>query len=593
MLCTNNYSLTSRLMDPIKALGKAGLLGNFLNRFDGGVEVLDDLDDHWTAKNHKDERRFVIEDLQDLAADKSVRITILSGDVHLAAVGQFYSNAKQNLAKHKDFRYIPNIISSAIANTPPPDLMADILNKRNKVHHFDKETDEDMIPLFFHGVDGKPRNNKHLLPHRNWCSIREYTPGLTPPSTPPPEQDYEITPEGSPPPPRGGLLRRFSLGSKNRGPTVRPDVSRDAAAAARSRPPISGGGGLFRSFSRRASADGFSRPNKLIRTLSLGRADSSSSKRPRGSSFSFGFGRKKSRNDNDGGINGDWGDSEEDEAQYDDTTPPPPQNQRQQQRGPPAAATRQQRPAVYAPAPDYGRRGSVNGNANSMHLRGGGANDEYEVGDDSFFTARPPRRAFTQPQPSTSASGANEYDAYYSSAGDDDEQGPAIRRPFHRTPTGLSAKQRKKGGYDVNLEGGLDVCLNVEVNAKDPAGITVPYRLLVPRLWYEYAGEDAGRGAVGREDVDVDVGVGGSGVVGGRADEPPEYEYEDEREYGDEEDEEYEHEQGAPMHDDMAGERPGLLKRLFSGRRQKDGGGRSGSGSGGGGSQYRARRQSP
>lgn len=71
------HSLTSRLLDPIKALGKTGLFGNVFNKFDGGVEVLDDLDDHWTAKNHKDERKIVIEDLQDLAADRSVRITIL------------------------------------------------------------------------------------------------------------------------------------------------------------------------------------------------------------------------------------------------------------------------------------------------------------------------------------------------------------------------------------------------------------------------------------------------------------------------------------------------------------------------------------
>lgn len=70
-------SLTSRLLDPIKALGKTGLFGNVFNKFDGGVEVLDDLDDHWTAKNHKDERKIIIEDLQDLAADRSVRVTIL------------------------------------------------------------------------------------------------------------------------------------------------------------------------------------------------------------------------------------------------------------------------------------------------------------------------------------------------------------------------------------------------------------------------------------------------------------------------------------------------------------------------------------
>jgi hypothetical protein len=64
-------------MDPIKAVGKSGIFGNFLNQFDGGVEVLDDLDDHWTAKNHKQERNWFIRELQFLAAEKSVRVTIL------------------------------------------------------------------------------------------------------------------------------------------------------------------------------------------------------------------------------------------------------------------------------------------------------------------------------------------------------------------------------------------------------------------------------------------------------------------------------------------------------------------------------------
>lgn len=53
------------------------MLGGFLNKFDGGVEILDDLDDHWTAKNHKQERNWFIQELQELAADKSVRVTIL------------------------------------------------------------------------------------------------------------------------------------------------------------------------------------------------------------------------------------------------------------------------------------------------------------------------------------------------------------------------------------------------------------------------------------------------------------------------------------------------------------------------------------
>ena len=64
-------------MDPIKALGRTGMLGGFLNKFDGGVEVLDDLDDHWTSKNHKHERNWFIQELQYLAAIRSVRVTIL------------------------------------------------------------------------------------------------------------------------------------------------------------------------------------------------------------------------------------------------------------------------------------------------------------------------------------------------------------------------------------------------------------------------------------------------------------------------------------------------------------------------------------
>jgi hypothetical protein len=198
-------------MDPIKALGRTGLLGGFVNKFDGGVEILDDLDDHWTAKHHKGERNWFIQELQDLAAEKSVRVTILGGDVHLAAVGEFFSNKKLGIPKDRDHRYMPNVISSAIVNTPPPDVMADVLNRRNKIHHLDHDTDEDMIPIFTHDTDGKPRNNKHLLPRRNWCSIHEYEPSDTPPPSPPPK-DRRYSQDANDPSmyPPGGLKRTLS-----------------------------------------------------------------------------------------------------------------------------------------------------------------------------------------------------------------------------------------------------------------------------------------------------------------------------------------------------------------------------------------------
>lgn len=202
-------------MDPIKAIGRTGALGGFVNKFDGGVEILDDLDDHWTAKHHKDERNWFIQELQELAADLSVRITILSGDVHLGAVGQFYSNKLLGLPKDQDHRYMPNVVSSAIVNTPPSDMVADVLNKRNKIHHLDEDTDEDMMPMFPEDVNNKSRNNKHLLPRRNWCSLREYKPELTPPPTPSPPGTADGSYREKP-----SLGRRLSLGSAGKLPGV-------------------------------------------------------------------------------------------------------------------------------------------------------------------------------------------------------------------------------------------------------------------------------------------------------------------------------------------------------------------------------------
>lgn len=50
------------------------MFGGLVSKTGGKVEIFDD---HWTAKHHKAERTYLIEDLQDLAAEKSVRVTIL------------------------------------------------------------------------------------------------------------------------------------------------------------------------------------------------------------------------------------------------------------------------------------------------------------------------------------------------------------------------------------------------------------------------------------------------------------------------------------------------------------------------------------
>lgn len=410
------------------------------------------------------------------------------------------------LPKHKDFRYIPNIISSAIVNTPPPDLMADVLNKRNKVHQFDEDTVEDMIPIFMHGVDGKPRNNKHLLPHRNWCAIRLYQPGDTPPSSRPPSM-YDKSPLGSPPGSTrgpGSIVRRLT---KRRGSSYRPDGPSPTV----SRPPLSAGLDRMFSRSRRASTSSADQgPGIIKRTLSLTRADSLTGRRglfglrkgPGGSATNVQRPPSPHHDNRDGRVanNRDGYDDYDgyDDAVYDDYHDHPPRRSQ--------GATAQ----ASSGARDSGRMG----------LRGGAGSQEYVAGDDSHFTAsRPPKNDRHYPPPA----GVSRHQRSVSAGGSSTMTagGNVGGKPLSRTPTGLSAKQIKRAGgdaaaFDVDVEGALEVTINVEVSPKDPAGITTPYRLVVPRLVYNY---DLEEGAVWKKTkshggVKKLLGVGG-GSTGG------------------------------------------------------------------------------
>ena len=150
--------------------------GSFFNHFDGSVDLLDDLDDHYTARTHKKERLYIVQQLQALASEFSVRISILGGDVHLAAVGRFYSNPKLNVPISGDHRYMANIISSAIVNKPPPQAVANLLARRNKIHHLDQNTDETLIKFFDKdpGTVIKTASSNHVtMPSRNWAMITE------------------------------------------------------------------------------------------------------------------------------------------------------------------------------------------------------------------------------------------------------------------------------------------------------------------------------------------------------------------------------------------------------------------------------------
>ncbi|KAF2866416.1 hypothetical protein BDV95DRAFT_672022 [Massariosphaeria phaeospora] len=166
----------SPIVAPIKLLNKRfGFAGGLFNKFDGNIDLLDDLDDHYTARQHKKERRELLHMLQKLSQQHSVRVTILGGDVHLGAIGRFYSNPKLALPAERDFRYMPNIISSAITNKPPPQAVANLLARRNKIHHLDHDTDETLLEIF----DRDPGKGDNVKANGNGNGVaRSATNGL-------------------------------------------------------------------------------------------------------------------------------------------------------------------------------------------------------------------------------------------------------------------------------------------------------------------------------------------------------------------------------------------------------------------------------
>ncbi|KAL2269983.1 hypothetical protein VTJ83DRAFT_2167 [Remersonia thermophila] len=173
---------SSPVMGPMKFLNRRiGFGGSFFNSFDGSVDLLDDLDDHYTARTHKKERNWLIKKLQTISGAFSVRITILSGDVHLAAFGRFYSNPRLGVPIEQDYRYIANVISSAIVNKPPPAAVANLLARRNKIHHLNADTDETLLRLFDRDPGEAQKTASHnqvTMPSRNFAVITENSPGL-------------------------------------------------------------------------------------------------------------------------------------------------------------------------------------------------------------------------------------------------------------------------------------------------------------------------------------------------------------------------------------------------------------------------------
>ncbi|GAA5830312.1 hypothetical protein JCM11251_001303 [Rhodosporidiobolus azoricus] len=156
--------------NPMSLLAKANLMPSAVNKFNAEAELKDDLADHPCAADHKEERNWLIEEVQKWAVDKKLRITFMSGDVHATANSKFFSTKK--LKPEQDPKYMVQIISSAIVNTPPPPaviwLVSKLGQKKHKTLHH-AGTEEELLPIFDEDTDGSKPKSHTVMGRRNYA----------------------------------------------------------------------------------------------------------------------------------------------------------------------------------------------------------------------------------------------------------------------------------------------------------------------------------------------------------------------------------------------------------------------------------------
>jgi hypothetical protein len=173
--------IRSPVVGLLRFLNKRFAVGSSMfNHFDGAVDIQDDLSDHYCARTHKTERNNLLMRFQAMSKDTNTRVTFLSGDVHLAAIGRFYSSPALKVPTERDHRYMVNVISSAITNKPPPLAVSNLLARRNKLHHLG-DTEECLLDFFDRDVDGAVRGNRNTMPRRNYCVITPSANGVVSP----------------------------------------------------------------------------------------------------------------------------------------------------------------------------------------------------------------------------------------------------------------------------------------------------------------------------------------------------------------------------------------------------------------------------
>ena len=122
----------------------------------------DDLIDHWSDSRHTSERERFVRLLFETSKKKATRITLLTGDVHVAAQGVIESSRESSAPQNSNV--ITQLVASGIVHPPAAPLITSALNML-----------AGGFQTVYRGVEGKLvefwPGGPHLLPKRNWLAL--------------------------------------------------------------------------------------------------------------------------------------------------------------------------------------------------------------------------------------------------------------------------------------------------------------------------------------------------------------------------------------------------------------------------------------
>ncbi|MDQ4139534.1 MAG: alkaline phosphatase family protein, partial [Bacteroidota bacterium] len=123
----------------------------------------DDLKDQWLSLAHQEERLRLIQSLFRISQEAGCRVTIVSGDAHVAFMG--YLEFDSGTAFVKEANGIHQLTSSAMVNLPPPTLVLYMMEKllAGKIEQVDPNITAQLLNF--------PGTSRYLLGARNWLSL--------------------------------------------------------------------------------------------------------------------------------------------------------------------------------------------------------------------------------------------------------------------------------------------------------------------------------------------------------------------------------------------------------------------------------------